>query len=434
MIMLYFKQAWNLLRQERLFSLIYILGTGLSISMVMVLAIVYHVKTAEIEPEVNRERTLYLSMNRYKYNEGKSTNSYHYSSLAAQEYLLPLQTAEAVAVSASPFSLQAAVGDFFIRLPGEEDLIQADIRATNDGFWTVFRFHFLKGKPFSTEEFVSGMPTAVLSETLARRLFGRTEVVGQDILLNDVNYRISGVVKDVSAHLFSSYAEAWIPYTTLSEVNDAWKNRQDPVTGPLEACVLARQSSDFESIEKELEELCRKFNTSLPEGKMEPNPPCTLLEQIVLTYNSTATTTVLWAFSVLIFLFLLIPALNLSGLNASRMQERMPELGVRKAFGARTLSLFIQVFTENLLLMFPGVLLGLLFSYLIVFLLHNILFAPGMLALMAGIEVSLAPSTLINWTVFGYACMACLLLNLLSSFLPVYHATRVRIIEAIHSN
>lgn len=432
--MLYFKQAWNLLRQERLFSLIYILGTGLSISMVMVLAIVYHVKTAEMEPEVHRHRTLYLSTNRYKYNEGKSTNAYHYSALAAQECLLPLQTAEAVSVSASPLSLQATIGDFFVRLPGKEDLIQADVRATNDGFWRVFRFRFLQGKPYSAEEFVSGIPTAVLSETLARRIFGETEIVGQHILLNDVDYRISGVVKDVFAHMFSSYAEVWIPYTTLSEINEGWKNRQDPVTGPLEACVLARQSSDFERIGKELKSLCRKFNTSLPTGEMEPNPPFTLLEQIVLTYNSTATTAVGWDFGVLAFLFLLIPALNLSGLNALRMQERMPEVGVRKAFGARTFSLFLQVFRENLLLMFPGVLLGLLFSYLIVFLLHNILFALGMLALMAGIEVRLAPSMLINRSIFGYACLACLLLNLLSSFLPVYRATRVRIIEAIHSN
>ena len=37
---------------------------------------------------------------------------------------------------------------------------------------------------------------------------------------------------------------------------------------------------------------------------------------------------------VALFLFLLVPALNLSGLNASRMQDRVSELGVRKAFGA----------------------------------------------------------------------------------------------------
>jgi putative ABC transport system permease protein len=41
MIKHYFKQAWNLLRQEKVFSSIYILGTGLSVTVVMALSIVF---------------------------------------------------------------------------------------------------------------------------------------------------------------------------------------------------------------------------------------------------------------------------------------------------------------------------------------------------------------------------------------------------------
>ena len=53
----YFKQAWNLMKQNRFFSTVYIIGTGLAISMVMVMAVVYHIRTANIAPEVNRDRT-----------------------------------------------------------------------------------------------------------------------------------------------------------------------------------------------------------------------------------------------------------------------------------------------------------------------------------------------------------------------------------------
>lgn len=38
-INLYFKQAWQLMKQNRFFSAVYIIGTGLAISMVMVLAV-----------------------------------------------------------------------------------------------------------------------------------------------------------------------------------------------------------------------------------------------------------------------------------------------------------------------------------------------------------------------------------------------------------
>ena len=40
MYKIYLKQAWALIRQERLFSSVYIVGTGLAISLVMVLSIV----------------------------------------------------------------------------------------------------------------------------------------------------------------------------------------------------------------------------------------------------------------------------------------------------------------------------------------------------------------------------------------------------------
>ncbi|MDR1406928.1 MAG: ABC transporter permease, partial [Tannerella sp.] len=54
----YFRQAWNIIRQERLFSFIYIAGTGLSITVVMALSIVFYIKLANIYPETNRDRML----------------------------------------------------------------------------------------------------------------------------------------------------------------------------------------------------------------------------------------------------------------------------------------------------------------------------------------------------------------------------------------
>ena len=59
-IKLYFKQSWQLMQQNRFFSVIYIVGSGLAISMIMVLAVIYHIQTADIAPAVNRSRSVYL--------------------------------------------------------------------------------------------------------------------------------------------------------------------------------------------------------------------------------------------------------------------------------------------------------------------------------------------------------------------------------------
>ena len=57
----YFKQAWNLMKQNRFYSAVYIIGTGLAISMVMVMAIVSHIRPADIAPEVHRGKYLYIA-------------------------------------------------------------------------------------------------------------------------------------------------------------------------------------------------------------------------------------------------------------------------------------------------------------------------------------------------------------------------------------
>ena len=57
---IYLKQAWAMLRQNRLFSSIYVVGTGLSIALTMTVFIIFYVKTAPIYPEYNRDRTVVL--------------------------------------------------------------------------------------------------------------------------------------------------------------------------------------------------------------------------------------------------------------------------------------------------------------------------------------------------------------------------------------
>lgn len=60
MIRTYFNQAFHLIRQNPLFSGFYILGTGLAISMVMLLVVIYYIKVAGIYPETNRARIGYI--------------------------------------------------------------------------------------------------------------------------------------------------------------------------------------------------------------------------------------------------------------------------------------------------------------------------------------------------------------------------------------
>lgn len=429
-INLYFKQAWQLMKQNRFFSAVYIIGTGLAISMVMVLAVVYYIRTANIAPEVHRDRMAYIDQVSYVYNEGNSTWNSSLGIRYVKEVIQTLKTPEAVAITTSPIFQFFQGGEMFASVPGIDKQPKIIYMGCNPAFWQVYDFRFLYGKPFTESDFESGVRTVVLCRSMARQFFEKEDVIGQTIQLNDVEYRICGVVEDVSGTLEDTYSQAWMPYTSMSNVITESVEERENTVGKLQANILLRDKHDITAVQAELEEAVKRYNTTLVGGQVtDPK-----IKPATLTIMGVSSSKAYLAIVLFLLLFLLVPALNISGLNASHIQDRMEEIGIRKAFGAPRGTLFMQIFVENLLLMFPGSLAGLLFSYGLVSLYKNILLANSYQFLMAGDAetITLSVGMLLNWQVFLSAIVVCLVLNLLSSLVPVRNAIRSDIVNALN--
>ena len=70
-------------------------------------------------------------------------------------------------------------------------------------------------------------------------------------------------------------------------------------------------------------------------------------------------------------LFMALPAVNLVNLNISRIMERAPEIGVRKAFGASSWTLVGQFLVENLILTLVGSAIGTLLAAVGLWMINN---------------------------------------------------------------
>ena len=57
---------------------------------------------------------------------------------------------------------------------------------SDPAFWKIYDFRFLEGKPFTDADFTSGIPRVVVSESVARTLYGSTDVVGKPIILEQM--------------------------------------------------------------------------------------------------------------------------------------------------------------------------------------------------------------------------------------------------------
>lgn len=172
MIKLYIKQAFYQLRENRLISLVSIIGTALAICMIMVIVLVLEVRITDCVPEVNRSRSLYMKAMSIHQKGDTSDNSSNgcMSLTVAKECFKALTVPEAVTIVSTG-------GRMRISVPAGK-MMTVDNLETDDTFWKVFSFDFIAGKPFTAADSESGLPKVVLSASVARNLFGTVEAVG----------------------------------------------------------------------------------------------------------------------------------------------------------------------------------------------------------------------------------------------------------------
>ncbi|MDE6271301.1 MAG: ABC transporter permease, partial [Muribaculaceae bacterium] len=127
-------------------------------------------------------------------------------------------------------------------------------------------------------------------------------------------------------------------------------------------------------------------------------------------------------------ILLLVPAINLSSLTESRLRKRVDELGVRRAFGCTRSQLLGQLFGENLLVTLVGGVIGLILSVVFAFMFSSFLFSSSGTAPTIEIGMLVRPAT------FGLALLFCFLLNLLSTSVPAWKATRTNIVNALNKH
>ena len=239
MIKQYYKQALAQLRQHPLISIIGIVGTALSIFLIMLVVMMQQVKVAPFSPESNRNRFLHVHYMSISHKDwGNGTSNGPMSVQTAREVYKSLKTPEAVTVYccmtvSTPVSLPGAPA------------IGADVRETDDTFFHVFDFQFTDGKPYDEATFTAGRPVAVITESISRALFGSIQSVGKEFLLSHAPYRVVGVVKDVSTLADMAYGQVWIPFTSTNLSNDTWSDNH---MGMMSVTLLAHDREDFDEI------------------------------------------------------------------------------------------------------------------------------------------------------------------------------------------
>ena len=233
-------------------------------------------------------------------------------------------------------------------------------------------------------------------------------------------------MKDISRFAKEAYADIWIPYTATSACNNNWN---EGIGGLFNCYVMLKEGCSRDELKREVDERVRLYNSKLSDCRArifdQPHSQVEQWMRISEKGQGETVAKVYLRYAIILFVLLLVPALNLSGITFSRMRKRIAELGVRRAFGATKGNIIGQVLMENLVLTLIGGLLGLCLSFVAMWLLRDWLLVTSLGE--AGLSMSM-----LNGYVFLAALFFCLVMNLMSAGLPAWKVSRVNITESIN--
>lgn len=434
------RHAFSLIREDKLFSAIYIAGTAVAIASAMVVAIMLNIKMANIYPETHRDRTLYVTALQYKDSEVGGPMYSGCSTLAVDELFSKLECVEvATGMRVDPYR-EITVDSISAVSNNPQNYVKAIF--CDPRFFQLYDFQFLEGRPFNEQEFRDGEQVCVVTDKLLEKLsIGNDLQAGLTLYFNHLPYRIIGVIKRTSPLMDTSYAEIYAP--SLGKSVSFTDSNPTDYQGNLSVRVLLKKGYSREDFLKEVEPLCRRYEAaqSSVEGEL-----------VHFTLDAKTHFFVCFSFfhsddestsdkaknlmppAILMLIFLLLPALNLSGLISNRMEARRAEMGIRKAFGAKRRTLLREVIRENLVLTCCGGLVGWVLSWLFYLAIrHTALFQAFILreGNLTG-DITLDLKMFVTPTLFLIVFLCCVVLNLMVALIPSWTSLRKPIVESLN--
>lgn len=412
------------LRHQPVISGVTLIGTALTIFLIMIVVMIQQIPVLPFAPESNRPRLL-LGCNMHL--ESLNDNGVRCAGLsfnAAKKLYENLKGVECI----SYFQQYAQKED--VKGPTAK-LFLANGRKADADFFKIFDHTLLKGRFYTSEEADAMENVAVVAETTAYKLFGDIDPIGQTFQYGFKPYRVVGVIKDNSPLATLGSGDVFIP----TSQNDGDMSFEE-YRGNTSVALLAEPGVDFGSIRNQVKARYAALSTELEESgwKAIYHESPYDIETVSFALGGVNTTpdmqSVRKSRFLIFMLLLLVPAINLSSMLHSRMRRRISEIGVRRAFGCTRSRIILDIISENFLITLAGGILG-LFLGIIVGINYSALYDTGRNIGEGGTP---ALSMMFNWTILLTALAVCFVLNIISAAVPAWQASRVNVVDAINAN
>jgi putative ABC transport system permease protein len=278
------------------------------------------------------------------------------------------------------------------------------VAGTEPAYFTTTNRELAQGQLFSAEDVTAARKVVVLGPTTAESIFGSTDAVGKNVLLNSIQFTVVGVLQakgstglqnadDVAIAPISAVQNSLAGYGSLSQIAvqatsaDAVSLAQSEITAILNARHGIRLGGTADYQIQNSEEL------------------------LATRTSATETFTVLLA--AVAAISLLVGGIGVTNIMLVTVTERIREIGIRKAIGAPRAAILGQFLAEATMLSLFGGLLGVAIGLI------------GSRFTISGIKPVVVPSSIL----LAFAVSA--LIGLFFGSFPANRAAKLRPIDAL---
>ncbi len=229
---------------------------------------------------------------------------------------------------------------------------------TDTGFLNMFSFPLLKG---SATTALNGIYNIVVTEKLAKKLFGNEEPMGKIVRIDSVDqFTVTGVLKDLpnnTAFNFE-YLLPWSYQTKLGWTDSSWGNNS------VQTFVLLKPNVSQAAFDEKIKNITIDHTSG--EGKSATQVFTYPFRDAWLYGKSEngkyvgGRIEMVRLFAIIAAFILLIACINFMNLSTARSEKRAKEVGIRKVVGAPKAMLVGQFLGESILLSFLAGVLALI--------------------------------------------------------------------------
>lgn len=338
----YFTIAYRTLRQSKSYTVVNVAGLALGIMSAMVIFLIVKNELSYERFNKKADRTYRITLHSGDYNSSVSF-------AVAPAFRTDIAEAENV----SQYFLQ---GDALIRV--DDNLYNVDHYAyADEQFMKIFDFEWIQGDPLTG---LNEPNAIVLTESLAKKLFGTTDVLGKVLRFdNRSDLHVTGVMKDVptNTHFIFSFLVSWKTIEKDVQNRPFWAIEGGYVYVTLpdaaNAGRIAEQMDPF--IKKNWGEDIARETDLLLQPLREIHFDQRYLQQVSMPRSKES---VFGLAAIAIFIIITV-SINFVNLATVKAIKRMKEVGIRKALGAYRKQLILQVLVEITLLVSVSVIIAL---------------------------------------------------------------------------